>query len=96
MSFCSDELAIPSIRWIGVYPSEIKKLNLHSLALTKEDICRIDSMIKRPYISKKTYEQLLILKQNLRKAEIEALMSGGIVDYIDSYLLSKIQSGECI
>lgn len=92
----SDALAIPSIRWIGVYPSEIKDLSLLSLPMTKDDICRIDSMIKRPYISKEVYEELLVLRKTLKKAEVEALMTSGIVDWIDSYLSSKIQSGRLI
>lgn len=96
MSFCSEDLAIPCIRWIGVYPSEIKNLSLQSLPLTKEDVSRIDSMIKRPYISTRIYKELLVLKKTLQKAEVEALASSGIVDWIDSYLFNKIQSGELI
>lgn len=96
MSFCSEDLAIPCIRWIGVYPSEIKNLSLQSLPLTKEDESRIDSMIKRPYISTRIYKELLVLKKTLQKAEVEALASSGIVDWIDSYLFNKIQSGELI
>lgn len=93
MSFLSKDLAIPSIRWIGVYPSEIKQLNLQSLPLTKEDICRLDSMMKRSYISKKIFKELIVLKKTLRKTEVEAVMSSGIVDWIDSYLSNKIQNG---
>lgn len=93
MSHCTDDLAIPSIRWIGVYPSEIKTLRLQHLPLTKEDILRIDSIMKRPYISKKVYQELLVFKRILHKTEVEGLTSGGINDWIKSYLFNKIEKG---
>lgn len=96
LSFLSDDLAIPSIQWIGVYPSEIKNLNLQSLPLTKDDVYRINDMIKRPYINTKIYQELLVLQNTKQKTEVEALTSSGIGDWIDSYLLNKIQSGTFI
>lgn len=96
-SFLSDELAIPSIRWIGVYPSEIKKFNLLALPLTHGDVVRLNSLLKRPYLSKKIYKELLILQKAANKSEVEALISSArVVDWIDSYLFNKIQSGEFI
>ncbi|KAJ6628976.1 Meiotic recombination protein SPO11 [Pseudolycoriella hygida] len=43
MSYC--DLAIPSINWIGVLPSEIKKYKLKSLQLTNEDCIRLDGKL---------------------------------------------------
>lgn len=96
MSFCNDDLAIPAIRWIGVFPSEIKSLRLQSLPTIREDMVRIDGMIKRSYISKSVFKELLVLKTTSQKAEIESLTSGHIVDWIDSYLVNKIESGTFI
>lgn len=96
MSFCNDDLAIPSVRWIGVYPSEIRKFNLLSLPLTKEDVNRLENLVKRPYLTTTIYEELLVLQKNLKKSEVEGLISTQIDDWIDSYLLSKIESGDGI
>lgn len=93
MSFLNADLALPSLRWIGVYPSEIKKLRLQSLPLTERDNSRIDSMVKRHYISTQIFEELMILKKVKRKAELESLTANGMVDWIGSYLFNKIQGG---
>lgn len=91
MSYGADELAVPSISWIGVYPSEIDHLGLSHITLTNDDVRRINGMIKRPYIKQKVYEELLALKTTGRKTEVEALTVGSI-ELID-YLRKKIESG---
>lgn len=96
MSYCNDDLAIPSIRWIGVCPSEIKSLGLQGIPVNNEDLHRIDAMIKRPYMSTQIYKELLELKTSKFKTEVEGLTSGGIIDWINSYLLKKIKSGDFI
>ncbi|KAG4073105.1 hypothetical protein HA402_009524 [Bradysia odoriphaga] len=93
MSYFNDNLAIPSIRWIGVFPSEIKKFNLLSLPMTPQDVNRLDSLMKRPYMSTKIYKELLVLKRTQKKSEVEALLSSTVVDCIHSHLLHKIQNG---
>jgi len=47
----NDKLNVPSIQWIGVYPSEIVSLNLPSVSLTKVDQARTTSLLKRSYIN---------------------------------------------
>ncbi|XP_037033919.1 uncharacterized protein LOC119072743 isoform X2 [Bradysia coprophila] len=96
MSLFNDNLAIPSIQWIGVFPSEIKKFNLLSLPLTPQDINRLDSLMKRPYLSTKIYEELLVLKRTQKKSEVEALLSSTVVDCMHSHLLHKIHIGGLI
>lgn len=92
MSFSNDNLAIPSVQWIGVFPSEINKLKLLSSQLTKEDINRMGHMIKRQYVSRDVLKELLILQKISKKSEVEALMSDEIV----VYLLNKIETGDMI
>lgn len=65
MAHQNDTLSVPSIRWIGVYPSEIVSLNLPSISLTNMDQERIVSLLKRYYIksNSKLLQQVLKFKQ---------------------------------
>jgi meiotic recombination protein SPO11 len=50
MSYDADNLAIPSMKWLGVLPSDIQKYHIPQSALiplTQEDIKRGESMLKR-------------------------------------------------
>lgn len=96
MSFFNDNLAIPSIRWIGVLPSEMKKFKLQSMPMTQRDANRVDNLMKRPYLSKEIYEELLVLKKSKMKSEVEALLASTAVGCIHTHLLRKIQNGEVI
>lgn len=44
-------LSVPTIKWLGVYPTDIVSLNLPSIALTNMDKERVNSLLKRSYIN---------------------------------------------
>lgn len=87
---------MPSIKWIGVYPSEIEPLNLVKLPLTGRDNKKINDLMKRPYINGTDSDdefahQLSIAKALNAKVEIEGLYDIMSDNYlIDDYLTNKI------
>ncbi|CAI6352400.1 unnamed protein product [Macrosiphum euphorbiae] len=47
----NEMLCVPSIKWLGVYPTDIETLNLPSIPLTNLDQDRLKSLLKRSYIN---------------------------------------------
>lgn len=90
MSYCADELAVPAVQWLGVYPSEIKKLSLPSVAATSNDLTKLNELVKRPYITEEVYREILIMQKEKRKTEIEAMSSISQFYLIDSYLRTRV------
>ncbi|XP_049292128.1 meiotic recombination protein SPO11 [Anopheles funestus] len=66
-------LAVPSMRWIGLFPSDIELLGLQGVPLRDRELKRIEQMIKRPYTEGHIQRELLLLSQLATKAEIESL-----------------------
>ncbi|XP_063701627.1 meiotic recombination protein SPO11 [Culicoides brevitarsis] len=85
-----DQLAAPSIQWIGLRPSDIVELQIPSLSLTYEDIKKLDEMLERPYITEDLRSQLTEMRKTKKKAEIEALSTFSSTFLLDQYLPSAI------
>jgi len=47
----NEMLSVPSIKWLGVHPTDIESLNLPSISLTSMDQTRVQSLLKRTYIN---------------------------------------------
>ncbi|XP_021049596.1 meiotic recombination protein SPO11 isoform X1 [Mus pahari] len=98
MSFEAHNLTIPTIRWLGLLPSDIQRLNIPKdslIPLTKHDQMKLESILKRPYITyqplwKKELEMMADAKM---KAEIQALtfVSPDFLSRV--YLPNKLRSG---
>lgn len=58
----NEMLCVPSIKWLGVYPTDIILLNLHSISLTDRDQAKVKSLLKRSYIisNDKLLQQVLL------------------------------------
>lgn len=89
MSNISDSLAVPSIQWLGILPSDITKFGIKSIPLTGEDTRKLDNLLKRPHISNEVYNELLLLKRTNMKAEIEGLSESSSTYLMDIYLRNK-------
>uniref|UniRef100_A0A8C3PZR0 Topoisomerase 6 subunit A/Spo11 TOPRIM domain-containing protein n=1 Tax=Chrysolophus pictus TaxID=9089 RepID=A0A8C3PZR0_CHRPC len=54
MSFEAHQLTVPCIKWLGLLPSDIKRLNIREdvlIPFTKQDQNKLASLQKRPYIA---------------------------------------------
>lgn len=96
MSNNNDALAVPAIRWLGIWPSDVERFAIASLEMNNEDRRKVDSIMKRPHISNEIFKELTILKRNGRKAEIEGLAESSCDYLVDVYLSNKLRDNEVI
>ena len=92
MSFIP-QLAIPSLQWVGVYPSELIAHNVVTHQLSDYDLKKIDSLLKRPYVvnNDRLENEIEILKSWNIKAEVEDIYLGS--NYVtDIYLRNKLRN----
>ncbi|XP_021009259.1 meiotic recombination protein SPO11 isoform X2 [Mus caroli] len=98
MSFEAHNLTIPTIRWLGLLPSDIQRLNVPKdglIALTKHDQLKLDSLLRRPYITYQPLwkQELEMMADSKMKAEIQALTLLSS-DYLSRvYLPNKLRFG---
>ncbi|NXF07678.1 SPO11 protein, partial [Smithornis capensis] len=98
MCFEAHHLAVPSIKWLGLLPSDLKRLNISKDALipfTKQDLNKLASLQKRPYLACQPLwkKELEIMAASKLKAEIQVLTSLS-QDYLSRvYLPNKLQFG---
>ncbi|NXC50832.1 SPO11 protein, partial [Penelope pileata] len=96
MSFEAQHLTVPCIKWLGLLPSDIERLNIQKDALipfTKQDQNKLASLQKRPYIACQPMwkKELEIMAASKMKAEIQVLTSLSS-DYLSRvYLPNKLQ-----
>ncbi|CAM1319925.1 SPO11 (predicted) [Pycnogonum litorale] len=99
MSFCNEELIVPEIKWLGILPSDIVKLNIdveNLIPLTQRDKNKAWSMLQKPYFKDNLFwkQQLeLMIKMNT-KAEIQTLSSVCNHFLTEVYLPEKIKNGD--
>ncbi|XP_033247418.1 meiotic recombination protein W68-like [Drosophila miranda] len=82
MSFTSGDLATPTLRWIGLHPSEIPALSSGAVALSSGDNKKIYDILARDYIGPGVRQELRSLRQIQQKAEIESVIDFLSTDYI--------------
>ncbi|NWV44618.1 SPO11 protein, partial [Grantiella picta] len=98
MSFEAHHLTVPSIKWLGLLPSDLKRLNICKdvlIPFTKQDQNKLASIQKRPYIACQPLwkKELEIMAASKLKAEIQVLTSLSS-DYLSRvYLPNKLQFG---
>lgn len=91
MSHNSDNLAVPSIHWLGILPSDVSKLCIPTAQLTVDDKSKIKDILKRPYISEDILKEINILSELNEKAEIESLANLSPNYLIETYLPYKFK-----
>lgn len=96
MSNLAEALAVPTCRWVGIWPSDIRRFGIQSMALTAEDNRKLDNILNRPFINDHVHRELLIMKQANVKAEIEGISNSSSSYLIDVYLRNKIDNNDGI
>lgn len=92
MSHLSARLAVPSIRWLGVHPSDISRLGAPGLALSPRDVAKTRDLLGRPYCETNAAlrHQLQLLQDNGLKTEIEGIGTMSQAYLTDRYIPHKI------
>ncbi|NXI36491.1 SPO11 protein, partial [Galbula dea] len=98
MSFEAHHLTVPSIKWLGLLPSDLERLNIPKNVLipfTKQDQKKLASIQKRPYIACQPMwkKELEIMAASKLKAEIQALTSLSPNYLSRVYLPNKLHFG---
>ncbi|CAO1378646.1 unnamed protein product [Diamesa serratosioi] len=96
MSHNSENLAVPSMVWLGILPSEIDSLDITTIPMSKRDEKKATDMMKRPYMNSRLQSELQILLNRNVKAEIEGIYHFSINYLINEYIPNKIRATESL
>lgn len=91
LAHTADQLASPDIVWLGVRPSDALLFNLDHEPLTKNDLQKMQNILKRSYIPSDIRNEISVLKIHNRKAEIEAFYKFSPSYLVDEFLRSMIK-----
>jgi len=95
----SNNLNLPFMHWIGVFPSDIRRLQLPEdavMPLTKNDEKKLLDMYERPYVEGAIKEQIEEMLTTRTKAEIQAVNKISPSYLGDTFLPRKIKHGKWI
>ncbi|XP_053704713.1 meiotic recombination protein SPO11 [Synchiropus splendidus] len=98
MSFEAHNLTVPAVRWLGLLPSDLLRLDVPSDALiplnTMEE-CKLNCLLRRPYMDQQPdwQNEMQLMQKNKVKAEIQSLAAIA-PDFLTSiYLPNKLRYG---
>ncbi|XP_039267430.2 meiotic recombination protein SPO11-like [Styela clava] len=101
LAYDSCNLAVRNMKWIGLLPTDVKRLNLPKQCLlpfsgTDERKCR--DLMKRPYMAShpEILKQVKAMEEFKHKAEIQSLSHISSTFLGDVYLPLKVKQGEWI
>ena len=92
-TWCVESLAVPSVRWIGLHPSDFESLDQSQMkGFSRSDKIKCKALISRPYIEHwpALKEQIEIISTWQKKAEIENLPKPS------EYILNKIVENQWV
>ncbi|TNN45313.1 Meiotic recombination protein SPO11 [Liparis tanakae] len=98
MSFEARSLTVPSVMWLGLLPTDLKRLRVPEdslIPLTRTDESKLCSLLKRPYVTGKPdwQREMELMQQSKVKAEIQSLAAIA-PDFLTSvYLPNKLRYG---
>ncbi|XP_056279019.1 meiotic recombination protein SPO11 isoform X2 [Pseudoliparis swirei] len=98
MSFEARSLTVPSLMWLGLLPTDLKRLRVPEdslIPLTRTDESKLCSLLKRPYVTGKPdwQREMELMQQSKVKAEIQSLAAIA-PDFLTSvYLPNKLRYG---
>lgn len=91
LPMCTEQLAVPSIRWLGVRPSECTALGLATRPLSQSDVRLLKQIGRRPYVDEPVRLELQWLLTHGHKAEIEALEGVAKGHLLRTYLAERLR-----
>ncbi|NPA85886.1 MAG: DNA topoisomerase IV subunit A [bacterium] len=93
MSYLSEQLAVPSARFVGMLTTDIYEYHLESRTepLKKRDIKRLQEELQYPWFKKPAWQhQLMLMLQIKKRIEQQALAAHGLEFVAKEYLPEKI------
>ncbi|GAB6033028.1 endodeoxyribonuclease [Chamberlinius hualienensis] len=99
-SYDCESLAVPSMRWLGLLPTDILGLHLDGtqlIPLTDSDRRKVENLLARPYCNSSVIVyQIKCLQRQCIKAEIESLSSLSPAFLTSTYIPNKLFKGSWI
>lgn len=101
MSYDSNHLTTPDIKWMGIRPSDLNKFHLPAqcrLPMTEHDKKMGAELLKEPFIQRhpEWVEELELMLKTGEKAEIQALSSFGFQYITETFIPRKLREGDWI
>jgi len=101
LSYESQFLVTPDIKWLGVRPSDLDKYQIPKdvrIPLSQKDRERALQLLDEPFIQArpKYVDEIKLMLRTREKAEIQALASKGFRFLTQKYLPSKLETGDWI
>lgn len=101
LSYESPFLATPALRLLGVLGRDLDNYNIPKecrLRMTPEDIKRAKAVMNEPFVEQnsKWVADIQLMVKRKEKAEIQALSSHGFEFLAETYLPSKLETGDWI
>uniref|UniRef100_M4ATQ4 DNA topoisomerase (ATP-hydrolyzing) n=1 Tax=Xiphophorus maculatus TaxID=8083 RepID=M4ATQ4_XIPMA len=98
MSFEAHSLTVPSVMWLGLLPSDLQRLRVPEdslIPLTKTDENKLNSLLKRPYLTSQPdwCKEIELMQQSKVKAELQSLSSIAPDFLSNIYLPNKLRYG---
>uniref|UniRef100_UPI0037E8211D meiotic recombination protein SPO11 n=1 Tax=Semicossyphus pulcher TaxID=241346 RepID=UPI0037E8211D len=98
MSFEAHSLTVPSVMWLGLLPSDLQRLRVPEdalIPLTTRDESKLDSLLKRPYLTSQPdwQREMELMQQTKVKAEIQSLAAIAPDFLTNIYLPNKLRYG---
>ncbi|MGQ4871401.1 MAG: DNA topoisomerase IV subunit A [Candidatus Thorarchaeota archaeon] len=86
-----DGLTVPTAKWIGVTPADIRKYSLPTEPMSDADLRRLDELARDPrYTSPESQRHIREFRELRRKAEQQAFSRFGVDFVVEEYLPDKI------
>jgi len=101
LSYESPFLATPDLRLLGVLGRDLDQYNVPKecrLRMTPEDIKRAKAVMEEPFVAQNTkwVKDIRLMLKRKEKAEIQALSSHGFEFLTETYLPTKLETGDWI
>jgi len=101
LSYESQFLVTPDIKWLGVRPSDLDKYQVPKdvrIPLSPRDKTRAQQLLNEPFIQVRPeyVKEIKLMLKTKEKAEIQALASKGFRFLTQKYLPSKLETGDWI
>ncbi len=101
LSYESPFLATPDLRLLGVLGRDLDRYNIPKecrLRMTPEDIKRAKAVLTEPFVAQnpKWVADIRLMVKRKEKAEIQALSSHGFEFLAETYLPTKLETGDWI
>ncbi|XP_036360700.1 meiotic recombination protein SPO11-like isoform X1 [Octopus sinensis] len=92
-----ESLAVPTLKWLGLFPSDIKRLGIPEnqlIPVTEADIAKAKSLKNRSFVKSNRLwlQELEILLEQKQKAELQSLNDFSFTFLPEVYILQKIAS----